>query len=384
MNSGSGTQEGVGLNGLLLAGRPLQEALPALALINQGHPLELTWCALGLGGPAALRQRALGFPDLHAAVTAWAADSGVEANWVELLWHLYIPLTDWLGPRIQASRNSGRAHLLGLSAPQGAGKSTLEKILQLLFERRCGLNTLGFSLDDLYLTRAEREDLATRVHPLLVTRGVPGTHDHRLGVRLLHHLCGRDGTQVRVPRFDKSVDDRAPQARWQGASADADVVIFEGWCVGATPQKEADLADPCNELERNEDPQGTWRHFVNAQLEGPYRRLFDPIDTLIYLSVPDFSVVAHHRLQQEEALAMRLQRTSSGTELAQSRLMKRTDIERFVQHYQRITEHMLRTLPSRADVHIALNEARLPISVGVMTTADTAPGGGAQGDGDSA
>lgn len=238
--------------------------------------------------------------------------------------------------------------MLGLCGAQGSGKSTLAAQLA-ASGRDEGLTIVSLSLDDLYLTRAEREALARDIHPLLRTRGVPGTHDVALGLRLFDELDR--GRPALLPRFDKATDDRCPQTQWEAAPEATDLLIFEGWCVGARPQPDAMLADPINSLEREEDAQGAWRRFVNDGLAGDYQQLFARIDLLVLLAAPSFDVVQGWRIEQERELRA----TSSEPK---SRAMSDGEIARFIQHYERLTRHILAEMPDRADLVLRLNEDR--------------------------
>ncbi len=193
-----------------------------------------------------------------------------------------------LARAIVAWRSSAGAPIvIGICGAQGSGKSTLAKLLKLLIEGDGTWRAEYLSLDDLYLSHAERLRLATDVHPLLATRGVPGTHDVALGIRTIDALTSGDaGTSVALPSFDKSTDDRVAPSLWSQVSAPVDIILFEGWCVGALPQSDESLADPINALERDEDGDGHWRGYVNEQLAGPYRTLFDRLDHLVYLKAP--------------------------------------------------------------------------------------------------
>jgi D-glycerate 3-kinase len=221
--------------------------------------------------------------------------------------------------------------------------------------RRQGLPTANLSLDDLYLTRAERVELAQRVHPLLRTRGVPGTHDIALGLSVLDDLA-RAGPTL-IPRCDKAADDRAPMSGWSPFEGPAAVVLLEGWCVGARPQPEAALAAPVNALERDEDPVGVWRAFANTALAGGYVDLFARIDLLAVMTAPDFATVRAWRGEQERRLRERLR--LEGRDPAQA--MDEAALDRFVAHYQRLTEWIAQDLPARADIAIRLDADRQPI-----------------------
>lgn len=238
-----------------------------------------------------------------------------------------------------------RPFVFGLCGAQGSGKSTLAGALAERFEAK-GVRTAVLSIDDLYLTKAERERLAKEVHPLLGTRGVPGTHDVALGLDLLRALD--EGRPAALPRFDKARDDRAPESDWATVSAGVELLIFEGWCVGAVPQPEEALAEPVNALERDEDPDGRWRRHVNAALAGDYQALFGRIDLLMLLAAPGFEVVHGWRIQQERELEARAGR----------KVMSDEEIGRFIQHYERITRHILTEMPGRADLVAALGPDR--------------------------
>lgn len=236
-----------------------------------------------------------------------------------------------------------RTLLIGINGAQGCGKSTMSAALAYLLERVFGLQTLVLSIDDLYLTRAERISLAESVHPLLATRGVPGTHDIALGMRLIEALKAADQTtDVAIPRFDKAADDRLPEVRWPLHRGRPDLILLEGWCVGTPPQTDAELVAPVNTLERDEDGNGVWRAYVNRALTGEYRDLFSALDYLIMLRAPDFETVYRWRGKQEDALR--------ASQPAGAFVMDEAQLARFISHYERLTRHALAHLPRFADL----------------------------------
>ena len=237
----------------------------------------------------------------------------------------------------------GRMAVLGICGAQGSGKTTLVAALAKRLAG-AGRRVASLSLDDLYLTRAERLWLAGAVHPLFATRGVPGTHDIMLGLETIAALDR--GEAAALPRFDKSTDDRAPVAHWPRAPAETQVLLLEGWCLGAVPQ--GDVSAPANALETAEDPQGIWRAHANAALAGDYQRLFARIDSLILLAAPDWGVVAGWREQQEAQL-----RANGGAQV-----MDPAQIARFIQHYERLTRWILAEMPARADLTVRLGPQR--------------------------
>lgn len=246
-------------------------------------------------------------------------------------------------------RTVGRRPLVfGICGAQGSGKSTLANALARELAGQ-GRRVAVLSLDDLYLIRAERQELATRVHSLFATRGVPGTHDVALGLELIAAL--ERGEAAALPRFDKRRDERVDQADWPRAPEHCEVLILEGWCLGAAPQDVGALARPVNALEAAEDPDGVWRHHVNAALAGPYQALFARIDALVLLAAPGFDVVHGWRMEQEERAVPAEQRMDGAA------------IARFIAHYERLTRHILSEMPARADLVVRLDPERAPLAI---------------------
>ena len=229
----------------------------------------------------------------------------------------------------------GGARLIGISGPQGSGKSTLAAALATALAAQHRLNAVVVGLDDFYLGRAARQALARTVHPLLATRGVPGTHD----VALLHGafdaLLGGHGA-VALPQFDKARDDRAAAPRQ--IDAPVDLLLFEGWCIGARAQPDGALDRPVNALEAEEDGDGRWRRWVNAQLAGDYATLFARLDRLVLLHPARLAQSQRWRQQQEAELRA-----------ARGRGMSVAEVARFMAHYERVTRALRRSLPRRAD-----------------------------------
>ncbi|MFN7107911.1 MAG: kinase [Brevundimonas sp.] len=216
--------------------------------------------------------------------------------------------------------------ILGISGSQGSGKSTLAHEVA----QRFGGATL--SLDDVYLTKAERADLAGRVHPLFSTRGPPGTHDLGLLHRLLDRLSSAGpGDLTPLPRFDKLADDRAPEADLTVVRGRPSVIVLEGWCLGATAQPATALVAPINALEAGQDADGLWRGAINDVLARDYAPLRARLDALICLKAPSFDVVLDWRCEQEAGL---MKREAVPPE-------RRAALAVFVQHYERLTRHMI-------------------------------------------
>lgn len=237
-------------------------------------------------------------------------------------------LLDLIGDLAAARAGPDRPPLIGISGPQGSGKTTLARAAA---DRLAGA---AFSLDDVYLTRAERGALAASVHPLFAVRGPPGTHDLDLADRAVAALRSADGTAAtRLPRFDKLADERAPEADWPAFEGRPKVILVDGWCLGATGQEPAALAAPINALERDKDPNAVWRSFVDSALAGRYQAFFAGFDAIIFLAAPSFEAVLDWRCEQEAGLL--------GLAPGDLPADRRAGLAGFVQHFERITRHML-------------------------------------------
>ena len=258
----------------------------------------------------------------------------------------YAPLADWIAGRRWAARPA----ILGINGAQGTGKSTLAAFLDVALTADHAWNVAVLSIDDFYLTKAERRMLAAEVHPLLATRGVPGTHDVAVLQDCLASLRNlRHGESSQLPRFDKAADDRADESAWPVATGPLDLVVLEGWCVGSVAQTAADLVEPVNELERLRDPDGAWRRYVNERLAGDYQAVFSGLDALVFLQAPGFDAIYRWRLEQEQKLAASRPDDAPG-------VMNDERIAEFIQYYERITRCNLSTVRSNADIVFELDE----------------------------
>ena len=187
--------------------------------------------------------------------------------------------------------NNNKTKIIGLTGGQGSGKSTISQILKIILKEGFNLNTVIFSIDDFYKTLKERKLMSKKINPLFLTRGVPGTHNTTLLLKCLKNLKSKNFKKFLIPKFDKSIDDRLSKMFWQNIKTKPDIVIFEGWCVGATPQKNKDLIAPINVLEKEKDKKRIWRNFVNKELKTRYKKIFKLIDIMIFLKIPSFEYV---------------------------------------------------------------------------------------------
>ena len=272
----------------------------------------------------------------------------LPATYAEDAQRYLLPLAESLLADIK--NNTGKPTVIGINGAQGTGKSTLAALLSHVFTAQ-QLSVANLSIDDFYLSHARRLALGENRHPLLASRGVPGTHDTALLLTTIADLrnAGSDEA-VTIPRFDKSCDDCIDVANCPSVIGPVDVIILEGWFVGVTPQPDSELASPINALEATEDSDGSWRRYVNEQLAGDYQTVFDAMTRLILLQAPSFEQVFAWRSLQEEKLRQRSAANAPG-------LMDEEQIARFIQHFERLTRWSLATLPERADVVLEMDAA---------------------------
>ena len=238
----------------------------------------------------------------------------------------------------------GPCRVFGITGLQGTGKSTLSAQVAALAEAR-GLHALVLSIDDLYLDQPQRQRFGREVHPLMATRGPPGSHDVELGLVTLGALrAGR----ARLPAFDKISDRRLPEGEWKRLDGVPDLVLFEGWFHKVPPQAGGELVVPINALERDDDREGVWRRWCNAALAG-YAPLWAELGALLFLRGPGFEQVPLWRWQQELTLA----EANPGR-----RTMTRVEVERFVLFFERVSRHAWETLPGIADWTVPLDAQR--------------------------
>jgi len=286
-------------------------------------------------------------PDLVSLVKTFIEQEQLPDSYLETVQQWFEPMVEELLVRISAHEGT---YVIGISGCQGSGKSTLAALLVNMLNGMLGLRCINLSIDDFYLTHLERQDLAREVHTLLATRGVPGTHDVTLAMNTIRKLS--ESGQVAVPRFNKAIDDRYPEQDWPRLSGPVDVIVLEGWCLSIGPQNEAELEEGINALEQNEDADGAWRRYVNAAIGNDYLDFYGMVDYLVMLKAPDFDKVYEWRQNQEDKLAA----AQSDTAGANNRIMSPEELQRFIQHYERVTRHGLQTLPEKADVVFQLTE----------------------------
>ena len=256
-----------------------------------------------------------------------------------------IPVSFWISKRV----NKKRPLIIGLAGGQGSGKTTISSILTLILQKYFKLNVFKVSIDDFYKTRKDRKLLSKNKHPLLMTRGVPGTHDIDLMLNFFKKIKDKNFKSLQIPKFDKAIDDRYPKKLWHKIKSKPDVVIFEGWCVGARAQSSRQLKKPINSLEKIHDQGAKWRNHVNKQLKTKYKLLFNQLDGLLYLKAKNFNLLREWRLKQERKLWTQTKNKKN------LKIMSSGDVINFMQTYQRITQQMFRDALKSSSIIMNLN-----------------------------
>jgi len=256
-----------------------------------------------------------------------------------------IPLCFW----ISAKAEKKRPYFVGLAGGQGTGKTTISSLIKIILSKYFKLKVFRISIDDFYKTRKERISLSKRVHPMLLTRGVPGTHDINMMLSFFKKAKSKKFKRLKLPSFNKAIDDRFNKKKWYDLKNQPDVIIFEGWCVGAKSEKKDTLKKTINFMEKTKDQKQIWRKYVNQQLKSKYRNLYSQLDCLIFLKAKSFNLLQKWRLKQERKLRMQ-----SKNKL-KSKIMNNEDVLNFMQTYQRITQNMFKNTSKYASVILNLN-----------------------------
>ena len=256
-----------------------------------------------------------------------------------------IPISFWISKRVKKNKPL----MIGLAGGQGSGKTTISSILSIILKKYFKLKIFIVSIDDFYKTRKDRKKLSKIKHPLLMTRGVPGTHDIDLMLNFFKKAKSDKFKSMQVPKFNKATDDRYSKKLWYKIKSKPDVVIFEGWCVGAKAQTVSQLKKPINSLERVYDQGVEWRSYVNNQLKTKYKTLFKQLDGLLYLKAKNFNLLRNWRLKQERKLWVQTKNKKN------LKIMSSGDVINFMQTYQRITQQMFKDALKGSSIIMNLN-----------------------------
>ena len=266
-----------------------------------------------------------------------------RATKIKSLKKTYIPISFWIENKY---KKKGKTLFLGFSGGQGSGKTTVAKILKIILKKFFKREIYVSSIDDFYKTLKDRNEMSHTIHPLFKTRGVPGTHDISLVKKFFDFIKKKNFKKFKLPKFDKSMDDRLKKKYWSNIKKRPEIVILEGWCVGAKPQSNSIINKSINVLEKYEDKHLIWRKYANEKLKKEYKKLFAMIDHFIFMKIPNFNVVYEWRLLQESKLRKKSH--------SSKKIMSYNEIKRFIMFYERITLQMIKDLSKSASVVILL------------------------------
>ncbi len=256
-----------------------------------------------------------------------------------------IPICFWIAKKSDYKK----PYFVGLAGGQGTGKTTISSIIKIILEKYFKLKVFKISIDDFYKTRKERKGLSKKVHPMLLTRGVPGTHDINMMLDFFKKSKAKKFKNMKLPKFNKAIDDRFPKNKWNKINKRPDIIIFEGWCVGARAETNKTLKKSINSMEKANDHKLVWRKYVNLQLKTKYKKLYSQLNCMIYLKAKNFSLLQKWRLKQEHKLWLKTKKKGS------HKIMSKGDVINFMQTYQRITQNMFKNMNKYASIILNLN-----------------------------
>jgi len=230
-----------------------------------------------------------------------------------------------------------------IAGSQGSGKSTLTAVLKLVLEKFYKKKVMLLSIDDYYLSKNKRLKLSKKIHPLLITRGVPGTHNIAALRKDIINFQKKKFPIV-APLFNKLKDDISSKKK---IIKKAEILLLEGWCCGSTPINREYLFNNINHLESTLDKNKLWRQYYNSQLQKDYKKVFSLFDQQIYIQAPSFTYILKWRNAQEKSNALKSK---------DEKFMKKTDLRKFIQHYEKLTKWMIKTMPAKADMLIKIDK----------------------------
>ena len=226
-----------------------------------------------------------------------------------------------------------------VAGSQGSGKSSLSKLIKLYLEKFYNKSVVIISMDDFYLSKKQREQLSKNIHPLFLTRGVPGTHDLELLNKKIVQIFNKK-FPVYLPIFDKVTDTRKRTYR---KVLKGDVIIFEGWCAGAQPVNQNYLQKNFNNLEKDKDKNFIWRNSYNKYLN-EYQKLFSQFNFFIYFQFNHWDHVLNWKYKQE--LELRDKKKDLGL---------KKYLREFIQYYEKVSKWMHLKVPKYCNILIKLD-----------------------------
>ena len=194
-------------------------------------------------------------------------------------------------------------------------------------------------MDNFYLSRSKRIQQSKNIHPLFLTRGVPGTHDLKLLNKKIKQIFNKE-FPIYLPIFEKVSDTRK---RTYQRVLKADVIVFEGWCAGAQPVDLNYLQKNFNNLEKYKDKNFIWRNSYNKYLN-EYQKIFSKFNYFIYFQFNQWDHVLNWKYKQE--LELRDKKKDLGL---------KKYLSEFIQYYEKVSKWMHLKVPKYCNILIKLD-----------------------------
>ena len=230
--------------------------------------------------------------------------------------------------------------MIMIAGSQGSGKSSLSELIRVIYKKHYKKKVTIISIDDFYHSIKKRNQISRDIHPLFSVRGVPGTHDITLLRNILWKIKKKQ-FPIYLPIFDKTKDARK---KYRKKISSSDLVILEGWCVGASPLPNDYLFKNINIIEKDSDKQNIWRKNYNRYLKD-YQDLFKLFNYYIYILTPSWENVISWKYKQE--LKLRSQK---------SNLKLLSKLKEFIMYYEKITRWMMKTSKLNSNILIKVDK----------------------------
>lgn len=229
-----------------------------------------------------------------------------QSKILEDLYFLYLPLSRFLykekfrmsttekSENLKNSNNFSPPIICGIQAYLACGKTTLTYILKFLLKNVYELNAEILSIDDVYLTFDELNDLKNK-DKRFKYRGPPGTHDIELTRTILENVK-KCKTDFEIPRYNKSANkgrgDRSDKGQY--LNHPVDILLFEGWFLGSEAVEEKILEDFQEDKEKLE-----FQKLINKKLN-EYHPLWNYVDYWVILKPKKYQYSRKWRAQVEK------------------------------------------------------------------------------------
>lgn len=226
-----------------------------------------------------------------------------------------------------------------VSGPQGSGKTTFtSEIKKRLSKKR--LRVLVLSIDDFYFGKKDRNTLSKNISPLLMTRGVPGTHNLQYLKKVLKIFLSKKKQTYLLPRFSKAEDDIL-KSKYHKLTFPYDIFILEGWCINYQGEPLISLKKPVNAMEKRLDKNLQWRKYANRKSKEYFKAIYQKSNCSIFLKIPSFQYVFQYRKKQE-------------LDIHKNKRMTDKQLKHFISFYERITKNLLVSKHRKFDIEITV------------------------------